>query len=331
MKQQLVVATPPLHIVSPINLSKQDQQFQYQVHGQWAKGDRIPITTPMSPCQRPVYENDIKKYIRRHKGLNRDLFRVVTAVRLPDGSLEVIDGEQRMTLAITVDPSIKEVPAHIVDFSDLDENLAKKRSYKYFHELNATRKVNNEELFYALVMQEDEEALKIKDLLEKCELSCGKVNKEDGFASVKYASFKKCFDRGEEATVRAAYLFKKYVPFFNDNCFVGTQRWLSLNIPSGKKGNKKWEAVNHQDLLDPNSKAWESCEEFFEDKVSDWQLDDFIFSMYRAHSDWSYGISLGLTKKYCHWTRRHNKSSGLVRVTPIEDFYTATVGEDFDE
>lgn len=313
-------------IVVPLELSKQDLKFQYQEYGQWANGDRVPIDTPMSPVQRDTQIGYIRGKIRSHKGLNKNLFGVVKVARLPSGRLEVIDGRQRMTLAVTVNPGIKEVPAHIIDFSDLTEEEASKTSYKYFYDLNDTKKVANEDLFYSQVMQEDPTALEMKALLEKCNLACGKVNNGNAFASIKYATFEKCFNRNKEAVVRAAYLFETYVRFWNDNCFIGVHRWLSANMPAGKRKNSSWATIDHSELLDPTSKAWQSCEEFFEDKVADYQLDELSFEHYRNMNDWSWGTAVGLTIKWCHWARLHNKSTGSIRVTPIQDFHKAHTG-----
>jgi hypothetical protein len=313
-------------IVAPLELSKPDLKFQYQEYGQWANGDRIPIGTPMSPVQRETKDGYIRSKIRLQKGLNKNLFGVVKVARLPSGKLEVIDGRQRMTLAITVNPGITEVPAHIIDFSNLTEEEASKTSYKYFYELNDTKKVANEDMFYSQVMQEDPTAIEMKELLEKCNLACGKVNKSNAFASIKYATFEKCFSRNKEAILRAAYLFETYVPFWNDNCFIGVHRWLSANISAGSKKNSSWGAIDHSELLDPNSKAWQSCEEFFEDKVADWQLDDLMFQQYKNMNDWSWGTAVGLTIKWCHWARLHSKSTGSIRVTPIQDYYKAQIG-----
>jgi len=174
--------------------------------GTWAPGDRIPVNTPLSKCQRDYKKQNVYKYITKIGGLDKNLFGYATAVRRKsDGKLALINGQHRIQLVKIVSPTTQEVPAHIIDVEDADFETY---GSKLFHEFNGTvsKGLSNEEQFYAQVLSQDPEALKIKKLLEDCGLSCGKVNNVNGTYPVDYATFVKCRKLGESFTIRAAKL-----------------------------------------------------------------------------------------------------------------------------
>jgi hypothetical protein len=165
--------------------------------GAWAPGDRIPVNTPLSKCQRDYKKQNVYKYITKIGGLDKNLFGYATAVRRKsDGKLALINGQHRIQLVKIVSPTTQEVPAHIIDVADADFETY---GSKLFHEFNGTvsKGLSNEEQFYAQVLSQDAEALKIKKLLEDCGLSCGKVNNVNGTYPVDYATFVKCRKLGE--------------------------------------------------------------------------------------------------------------------------------------
>jgi hypothetical protein len=121
-----------------------------------------------------------------------NLFGVVTVAEFPDGSRQVIDGGHRIHMAKTSVPQITEVPAIIVQVTDVA------MAARIFARFNATGRtsLNPEEIFINRVLGEERDAL----ILEQALLDCGvhvtnkllKMGDESG-KTVKIRAFEKFY------------------------------------------------------------------------------------------------------------------------------------------
>ena len=291
------------NLVEPIKLKKSHQKYMNCQKGVPAVATNISIDTPMSKVQRGLYRNDLLKYIEKAGGINWDLFGVVTAVKHKDGSMEIINGQHRMTLVKTLLPKVTEVPAHIIDLND------EKDAFRYFGLMNggASRNVSNEEQFWALVLAEDTEALKLKDILEDADLACGQVNEGNKRPKVKYTNFKKATEMGIDACVLAAHTIRNAYPdTWNDNLYSGLTRLFSMD--------------EYKAFLDEDGDEYKTFDSWLTQASKFYQISDLQFRQYRDITDWSYGIAYGLMQKFMHHCRNTNANISL-KVDPAEQAY----------
>ena len=301
-------------IAEPVELKSTHEKYLYNIKGSPANATMIDINTPMSKVQRKLYKQDILKYIERSQGLNWDLFGVVTAVKFKDGSMEVINGQHRMSLARTIDPSITEVPAHVIQLQD------EKDAFRYFGLMNggASRNVSNEEQFWALVLAEDPAELKLKAILERANLACGKVNEGNNRFSVKYTNFKKSVNMGAEEAIYAAKLIQDAgFGRWNDSVFAGLTRLLSF------KNYKPY-------LMDQTCAEGIAFRDWFMEVPRYNQMRELQFKKYRNVTDWSYGIAYGLMQKFLH-TQRYDNKQLKTALGPIERAYKDRIDDEKDE
>lgn len=294
--------------VSAIDLPEKLKKFQGQVRGRPAPGNRIAIDTPMNRVQRPLKQNSVAAYIEKSQGLDWNLFGYVTAVIYPNGEMEVINGQHRMTVALTVDPTITEVPAHIVSV-DTDEYAA-----RLFGLMNggATRNVSREERLWADIIARDPEALRIEKLLKDCNYACGQVNTEDGRErkQIKLATFEKCAQLGVKELNRAAELCHRAWPD-NDNhnqLLHGLTRLFTHK--------------EYQCLMDIDSPHGRRFEEWFIDVLPMiFSYKQIQFPQYRQHMNWSFGIAYGLISQYRIFAKKQKHYAPSV--TPAKSAYEA--------
>jgi len=252
---------------------------------------QVPIDTPLAICQRQLYENSIKEYIKISGGLDWKLFGYVSVAKYPKGKyevdMEVINGQHRMSLAKTIDPSITEVPAHIIECETREE------AYRYFGLFNggASRSVSAEERFWSMVLAKDPTALRHQEYLEQAGLSCGKVNKSETNSnpSVKYPNFKKAVDMGLDEMLLASkillngYFAKRGV--WSEVAFTGLTRAIQF-YPSLKDsqlaGHKNLVQWLEQDMprAMPNIKK------------------SLQYKTFQNTSDWSWGVARGMIEDF---------------------------------
>lgn len=251
---------------------------------------QIPIDTPLAQCQRDLYENSVKEYIKTSGGLDWKLFGYATAARYPAGKyevdLEVINGQHRMSLAKTIDPSITEVPAHIIDCDTREE------AYRYFGLLNggASRSVSAEERFWSMVLAQDPTALEHQAYLKQAGLSCGKVNKSNInlHPSIKYPNFKKAVDMGlDEMLIASSILITGYFKKkgnWSEILFTGLTRAVKF-YPQLKDIN----SVAHKNLV-----QWLGSDM----PIAMPNLKKLQYKKFQNTSDWSWGVARGLIEDF---------------------------------
>jgi len=303
-------------VVPAVKLPKSLKCYLGKETGIPAKGDRVSVDTPMSVAQRDYSETEVLRKIREVGGINWDDFGYATAVKYVDGELRIVDAQHRIGAVKTILPHIKEVPAQIIDLTHLPKEQAVKYAAERFSVKNGigVRSIKSEDTFWTDVIREDADALKVKSILEKCDLSCGKVNKDVGRKQVKYANFVKCVKMGEDATVRAAYLINKAYPSagMNDNLLSGLTRLLSH--------------MSYQELSDPLNKVSEEFEDWFTDYIPEGhQITELGFAQYRNTNNWYDGVAYGLIKKFAHYQR--NKNRYVPSVDAMEKIYKAGIKE----
>ena len=295
-------------------LPKKLEQYLGKVKGTPAAGDRVKLSDlTLAIAQRDLTESDCHKYIEKSRGLDWNLFGHLTVCKMPDGTYELINGQHRMRVAIIIDPSIDEFPAHVIDLSDMTQADAEQEAARLFAKMNgvASRQLNSEQLFWAEVIGQDPQALYIKDVLERANLQCGKVNDTPaGRKKVKYANFVKCVKMGEDATIYAADLINRAYPKagMNDNLLSGMTRLLSHS--------------SYKELTDPAEQVSEEFEDWFINFVPQlMQISELGFAQYRNTSKWYDGVAYGLYRMFAHYQR--NKNRWTPPVEPIEKVYKA--------
>lgn len=293
-------------------LPKKLEQYLGKVKGTPAAGDRVKVSElTLAIAQRDLTESDCHKYIEKSKGLDWNLFGHLTVCKMPNGNHELINGQHRMRVALIVDPFIEEFPAHVIDLSAKLQADAEQEASRLFAKMNgvASRQLNSEQLFWAEVIGQDPQALYIKDVLERANLQCGKVNDEpSGRKKVKYANFVKCVKMGEDATIYAADLINRAYPKagMNDNLLSGMTRLLSHS--------------SYRDLMNPAEKVSAEFEDWFTNYIPDGhQISELGFAQYRNTSKWYDGVAYGLIRKFAHYQR--NKNRWHPPVEPMEEVY----------
>jgi hypothetical protein len=274
--------------------------------GTWAPGDRIPVDTPLSKCQRDYKKQNVYKYIAKVKGLDRNLFGYATAVRRKsDGALALINGQHRIQLVKIVSPSTQEVPAQIIEVDDADFDTY---GSKLFHEFNGTvsKGLSNEEVFYAKVLAKDIEALDTEKVLKLAGLSCGKVNALQGSYPVEYATFVKCLKLSPQLTIRASKMLTTGFRSCNTDVLHGLV--FLFNHP-------------HYAELADNTKA---VGQHFETWLTKFLpgvglgISDLKYKQYRQGA-WQKGVAYGIAKSFAKRQRNHGLYAPTI--TEIKKIY----------
>jgi len=292
---------------------KSIQKYIGKEWGTWAPGDRIPVDTPLSKCQRDYKEQNVFKYIKKIGGLDRNLFGYATAIRRKsDGQLALVNGQHRINLVKILSPLTTEVPAQIIDVEDEDFD---RYGSRFFHQINGgvNKALTNEELFYAQVIAEDPEALAIRQALVKCQLSCGKVNNEVGTLPIKYATFVKCLALGGPATERAVQLLRKGFKSMNEVALHGLVYLLS---------RKEYEVLGNRSVaVGKHFETWltQAVPMFH-------SVTALTFPKYHNAKSWEVGVAYGLVQSFVKHQRNQNLSA--IQVGTIKEIYEESVGKD---
>jgi|DEB0MinimDraft_6_1074348.scaffolds.fasta_scaffold74093_1 hypothetical protein len=277
---------------------KKIEKYLGKVRGVMATGPRVPIDTEMDIAQRDCNFNDVWKYIEKSRGLDWNLFGYVTVVKFPDGTQKMINGLHRKTLVEYVAPYVTEVPAHIIDLSHLTQEEAQVEAAKYFAKYNgaASRTVSSEQRFWAEVIGLDEDALRLKDILIKANLSCGKVNDIPGTKKVKYNNFVQAVKLGTNETIRAAQLIHLAYPgnTINDTLLSGMARLFSHS--------------SYYELMDDTTKIYEQFEDWFVNFLPKMKgIRDLSYRQYRNAHKWHDGVAYGLYRDFAHFQRTQGR------------------------
>jgi hypothetical protein len=272
------------------------EKYVGQIWGTPAKGDRIPINTPMHKSQRPYKKQNVYKYIAKVEGLDWNLFGYATAVkRKSDGELAVINAQHRINLVKIVAPWITEVPAHIIE---VDDEQFEVYASELFSQFNGTvsKGLSNEELYYSQVLAKDPQALDMQRVLINCGLSCGEVNKSPSAYPVVYATFVKCLKIGENPAIRAVELLIKGFKTVADDPLHGLTFLL---------GQPEYSVLG-----DPTTKIGQDFELWFTQAVPTFHsVNDLKFKKYRNNPSWQKGIAYGLMKSFAKYQRNHSKTA----------------------
>lgn len=284
------------------------------VWGTPAPGGRIPIDTPMHKSQRAYKKQNVFKYIAKVKGLDWNLFGYATAVkRKSDGQLAVINGQHRINLVKIVSPLTTEVPAQIIEVDDTDFDTYASALFSQFNG-QVAKALSNEELFYSQVLAKDPESLKMEQVLIKCGLSCGLVNKTTKTDPVVYATFKKCLKLGEAETIRAVELMKAGFKGVADDPLHGLVYLLSL--------------TEYKDLGNNKLKIGKDFEEWLTKAVPMFHtLNDLKFKKYRANPAWYKGVAYGLLKSFAKFQRNHSRTAPP-KITTLKKIYESGFKEE---
>ena len=279
---------------------------------------RVSVDSEMFVAQRPFHPKNVRDFIVKTDGrLDWNLFGFVTAVKLKDGTTKIVNGQHRISLVKTLDPTITEVPAHIIHEDD-PEYIAKLFGYMNG---GASRPVTREERLWAEIIANDPTALKTAYWLKKCKLACGMVNQYDDkgrptdWIQVNVAGFEKCLKHSETATEMAVDLIKKAFPKQKKNIdqqLLGLVVFLTTN--------------EYRDILTPTKVISSRFIEFFtKDLPKIMKFEALKFKVYRNTSKWEVGIAYGIAKKFRHWLEVNDYP--LIGLQTIKKQYIDGIGE----
>ena len=293
-------------------IPKSIQKYVGCVRGEWAPGDRVPVTVTMSRCQRPLQLQNVYKYIARKKGLDRSLFGYLTVIRCrATGRLACVNGHHRLRLAMTVDPTIQEVPAHIID---VEPGEFETYGAENFIDINAnfagggvTKPLTNEEIFWAQIIAQDSEALRYQQILTQAGLRCGRVNEDHSRYPVEYATFVKCVKLSDTATVRAAQLLIQGFNRVNTDVLHGLVFLLSNS--------------HYRDLATAQTAIGQHFEKWLTQMLPQFiSISNLKFECYRQ-GPWQKGIAYGIVQAFAQ--RQRNQGLVAPAVTPMEEIWRA--------
>lgn len=250
--------------------------------------DTVSIHTPPHPCQRPIHEARLTKWLKASNGINWSLFGQAKVVEYPTGERYIIDGQTRIQGVKWLLPDVTEVPAHIIHVQD-DQEAA-----DYFVKINseAITHLNGEEILYAKIMAEDPYALWVKQQLDIGELACGMVN-EDFTYRTKRSIFEKSLGYTPDGTQYAVELIRECWPAkeqIDGQLMCGLARLFSIR--------DNGEAI-YADLMDPDT----SLGKLFRN----WMLGlagfgsaprDFHYNEYKGNGGWENGCQYGIYKYF---------------------------------
>jgi hypothetical protein len=289
---------PPTRIVDAIELDDELKSlplFGASPRGVMAGYERVSVDAPMAIPQRPFHPKNVRKNIIKTKGqIDWNLFGVATAVRnKKTGETCIINGQHRISLIKTLDSSIKDVPAHIIEEDD-EVYVA-----KLFGFMNggASDAVTREERLWADICAQDSHALNIERILKKCDLGCGIVNEFDAKGNrntqVNVAGFEKCIAIGEDETIRALTLIRKAFPQEKKNI---DQQLLGLTTFLGIQEYDK--------IMDPSTKLSQRFDDWFVNIVPQNLSFDKGMKFFANRNwapSWEDAIAYGIAKKFRFW------------------------------
>lgn len=254
--------------VPAVKLPTRSQHYIGRQTGTPAPGARVSVDIEMDTSQRDYNERDVVKYIEEVGCVDWNLFGYVTVVEYPDGRQVLINGQHRTGVVKTLLPNIKEVPAHIIKTNDPRYAAITFARYNGI----VSRQVSKEQLLWAEVLAESPDALQTKYWLERCGVSCGKVN-DSATVEVKRATFEKALKFSPECTEYAIQLIRAAWPKATsfDNLLLGVVRLLShksynkltnTNLTIGREFAKfmveyaRTNTVKDATLIVPRSDPW---------------------------------------------------------------------------
>jgi hypothetical protein len=292
---------PQTRIVDPIELD--DELKSLPLYNAPPRGipagtpgrDRVSVDAPMAMAQRPFHPRNVRKNIIKTKGqIDWNLFGLATAVRNKmTGETCIINGQHRISLIKTLDPSIKEVPAHIIDE---DDEVYVAKLFGYMNG-GASDAVTREERLWADIVAQDPQALNLERILVKCGLGCGMVNEFDAKGNrniqVNVAGFEKCIAIGEDHTLRALTLIHKAYPKEKKNI---DQQLLGLTTFLGIREYDK--------IMETGTKLSQRFDDWFINVVpQNLSFDKGLkfFANRNWAPSWEDAIAYGIAKKFRFW------------------------------
>lgn len=250
-------------------------------------GQTIPIDIQMHVTQRDISTRDIIKWCHKHQGVDWNLFGYATAVKLPDGTLKLINGQHRIQLVKWLLPEVTEVPAHIIQTSD-DAYIG-----SMFADMNGgcQRRLTPEDLLWAEIIGGDPKALNIQHWLQCAGLACGKVNAVNDNPQVSRATFEACLGYSESATVYAVDLF---------NSTWKKRKKIDSQVVTGL--TLLFSMPDYQVYSDTSTRAGQEFRTWFQTlPMAGITLDDIKFTEYKnmaASSRWELGFVYGIVQKF---------------------------------
>jgi hypothetical protein len=275
--------------------------------GQWASGTMVPIDVPMHICQRPLKIRNVYKYIDLVKGLDKNLFGTITVIKSKTtGKMACINGHHRINVAKIIDPTIKEVPAHVIEVDDSEFDSYGSALFSQFNG-TVSKGLSNEELFYSNVLARDSYALYVESIIKQCGLSIGQVNADEKHFPVVYTGFTKCLNLGEPETIRAVELLKVGFSSVNDDVLHGLVFLLAH--------------PTYAELADSTVAVGGHFEQWLTRAVPMFHgINDLKFKKYRQGA-WEKGIAYGIAQSFAKFQRNNGLYAPVVR--DIKKIYEA--------
>lgn len=283
-------------------------EVEVKVYGTPVKGAiTVPVDLPAVACQRKVYKQRARNYIKSVGEFDWNLFGVISVVEYPDGNREIVDGGHRVFLVKEYLPHISEVPAVVLPVED------EQQASRLFHRFNGTasKSVTAEEQFVAQVLGDEAEALNFEKVLRRCKVCVSsngiKVGSDIGTGyngaeqksimfipkEVRISKFKELARFNEEHLTTACNLINSI--FYND-------KTMNMMLLQGIVGLLKFFEQRGEEF------NYDKFESFLSDKAKSTPQSKMTYPELRKHNHYGISIAYGLYNDMSDWAKINNLS-----------------------
>ena len=320
MKIQLQKRTRLLDLVKIVRESLDEKQtktinsLQGKFFGEPAKATSVAIEDIWVPdYQRDLYISSIIKHLVSVGGFDWRLFQVGTFAK-NGNEFDAGDCMHRLVKLLLLNPEIRYVPGHIVDYTYEEAAI-------HFNRVNGalTKDLTAPEKFQSRVKGKIEEDVKLAKFLQKCNLSCGRVNNDKAKRSVAFPTLEKVYSWPKAETIVpwiSELLYKGFGDKFSNQSFAGLCQLATFD--SKKYGS--YVAMFENDNL-----SRKLFEEWFLDnaKVNWTHPDNMIDKVEKlATNNWDISIAYTIMRKFLAKNRRCKW-----QLQPIATYYNILKGE----
>lgn len=277
--------------------------------------------------QRFAKPGKVNSYVKKVGGFDWRLFGVITVVRYPNGSLELVDGGHRIKMLREYLPDVSVAPAIILDVEN------KQEAATLFHRFNGTASspVNPEERFVAEVMGAMEESVDLANVLEELELKVignadtGSFVGDPNGRETKISKFKNIYKGNQYHTTKAVEIINSV--WNKDQALSPTFLQGLVYLLNYVFSNVDNSAV-YEEFLDNISMYLENLE-----STQFKPMRDLTYPELRKDNHYGVSIAWGLYNDYYAWISGYLKKQGRrsppevgtaeypVLKTPLETLY----------
>jgi hypothetical protein len=295
------------------NLSENQKKIvaglEGKVFNQPAKAEMVPLDKVwIETYQRDLYLTTLMSHIVDVGGFDWNLFGSGTFAKSNNEQYSAIDCMHRLIKIMLIAPEISEVPGTVLGLPYEEQAI-------HFDRVNGalTKDLKAEETFRARVGGLIPSALKLKNFIEKCDLSCGHVNSENSNRSVSYATIEKVskWPKAESIVPFISKMCKDgFGDKFSNQAFAGLCKLATFDMPKYGSYVKMFES--------DNTSRRKFYDWFTTSAKNTWtSYNDLIDKGLRNETnDWDVGIAYNVMQKFLAKNRIHG-----VKVSTIGNYF----------